>query len=545
MKKRLVFTNALLVLGSLILLFFFSLVVIINDNNKNTTADLNTYLKISQNIFNGSNYQETSAGIREYNKNLRVTIIDLEGNVLYDSNYDNELESHIDRPELDNLGKVFSRYSNTLKKQMFYIATMDNGYYLRLALPSESINDVISKYVIISVTALIVILLISILFSHSILKKNLAPLNRVVNRLGKIVNSENLYGVDNVEVISKQIDLINEAIGNKINELNREKLKIEYIINNMQSGLIVLDDNKNIILINDYACDILNFQKAKIMNKSYLYIIRDPDLQANIEGAFTENKIKNIELSLDGKLYKIRFNRFNIGLMLTFIDISEAKTIEKMKKEFFANASHELKSPLTSIIGYQQMIKEGIIDDKAGISDAINVTIKEAERMNKIILEMLELSKLEGEVVPKFETVDLSLIVSDVLTSFKNEIEAKNITVTINTQKLIVKMNSLNAVTLVRNLIENAIKYNKQNGKLAITIYDNKFIIKDSGIGIAVEEQSRVFERFYRVDKGKSKQLGGTGLGLAIVKHICNLYKFTIDLQSVKNIGTTITIYFS
>lgn len=216
-----------------------------------------------------------------------------------------------------------------------------------------------------------------------------------------------------------------------------------------------------------------------------------------------------------------------------------------MKREFFANASHELKSPLTSIIGYQQMIYEGIIDDEISIMEATQKTIKEASRMNKIIIDMLELSKLESEIEVKKEIVKINQIVQDILNNYQSEIGSKKINIFSNIIDMNLNMNLNHAIELIRNLIDNAIKYNKENGIIRIILNNQLFSIEDTGIGIPLEDQIRVFERFYRVDKGKSKEVGGTGLGLAIVKHICSIYKFELKLESKINLGTKITVFFT
>jgi len=226
--------------------------------------------------------------------------------------------------------------------------------------------------------------------------------------------------------------------------------------------------------------------------------------------------------------------------------VTDKRNVEVMKREFFANASHELKSPLTSIIGFQQMIKEGIITDEAEIKDATTRTIKEANRMNKIIVEMLELSKLESKEPKKTEPVEFKMIISNILESYQNEIADREIKVSMHLDNLAVNINVLDADHLVRNLIDNAIKYNNHGGKIDIDVSEKerRIIVQDNGIGIALENQSRIFERFYRVDSGKSKEAGGTGLGLAIVKHICMEYGFKIVVESELGVGSKFTIQF-
>jgi two-component system phosphate regulon sensor histidine kinase PhoR len=215
-----------------------------------------------------------------------------------------------------------------------------------------------------------------------------------------------------------------------------------------------------------------------------------------------------------------------------------------MKRDFFANASHELKSPLTTILGYQQMVSEAMLTKPEEIDDAVKRTIKEAKRMDKILGEMLELSRLESKYEVVIEDINLKNVVEDIIDSYNIELNEKKINVIVNVENCLVRINQSHCNQLINNLIDNAIKYNNPGGKLEITLKDNYLIIKDSGIGIAKADQIRIFERFYRVDKGRSKELGGTGLGLAIVKHICSLYSIIINLKSELYKGTEFKLTF-
>jgi two-component system phosphate regulon sensor histidine kinase PhoR len=230
------------------------------------------------------------------------------------------------------------------------------------------------------------------------------------------------------------------------------------------------------------------------------------------------------------------------------VDVTDLRNIEKMKREFFANASHELKSPLTTILGYQELVAEGMISDNTEIIDAARRTVKEASRMNSIIMEMLELSRLESKETFETANVNFKDIVTDAIDSFKQQIEVRGIDVRLNLKDLVIPININHANQLIRNLVDNAIKYNKDHGLITITLQEKDnhkmFIIEDTGIGIAQEFQKRVFERFFRVDKARSKEMGGTGLGLSIVKHICILYNASISLSSELNKGTRIVVKF-
>jgi two-component system phosphate regulon sensor histidine kinase PhoR len=225
-------------------------------------------------------------------------------------------------------------------------------------------------------------------------------------------------------------------------------------------------------------------------------------------------------------------------------DVTDIKRLEKMKLDFFANASHELKSPLTTIIGYQQLIQNGILVEKEEIADATIKTVKEASRMNQIISEMLELAKLESDKKEDKNVLSISHVTDEILLSYNILLENKNITLVKDYNDFDVSIASNDLYHLIRNLIDNAVKYNKANGKIKITISDNTFVIEDTGIGISKEDQERIFERFYRVDKARSKENGGTGLGLSIVKHICINNNIKIEVSSALNEGTCFKLTF-
>lgn len=549
MRKKLIINNAFLVFFSLLLLFFASLIAIVAINNNNSKTEVQGYLHIACEVFDGENATQTATTMSKANSDIRITIIDLLGNVIIDTSDVEEFESHLDRPEIQNLGEAFMRYSKTLEIQMLYVAQLDDGYFVRVAIPLHSINTIVNWYSLIGLLSLAVILGLSILLSTSLSKRTLAPINQVIGQLGSIVNTKNYYGIDSVETLIEEINSIKAEINTKMMAIKQEKDKLDYIINDMKQGLIVISEERNMILINAYIANILNFKQEDVVNKNYLYLIRNQEIQAAIEAAFANQKVKAVDLALHGRIYLLSFNLIENswlgrGVVVGVLDVTEQRNVEKIKREFFANASHELKSPLTSILGYQQMILEGIIDDEQAVKEATAKTIKEASRMNQIIIEMLELSKLESGIQFVDEDVFLTGIVKEAIEQYQQELTRKQITVHLDLAEVTKRINHTLAVELIRNLIDNAMKYNKTKGLITITLDTKKLVIHDTGVGIPEADLSRVFERFYRVDKAKSKEQGGTGLGLAIVKHICNLYGYQINLQSVVDQQTTITIHF-
>lgn len=550
MKKRIIISNIATISMSLFVLFIISLLTIIHINLNNTKKELINYLDVATTIFNGNNEEELINSFSS-NKSIRISIIDKSGNVISDSSNEVENVNHLERPEIIDLGSIHYRYSNSLKIKMMYVAALDNNYYVRVAIPQRTIDSFVEDYFSYGIIAMIVLLVLSSLVISSTTKKSFFKLRTQVNKLSRIVNKEeNIIG-DDVEFLSKKIDDVSTLINNKIKLINSEKNKLKFIFDNLNIGLIVINSEKKIEIVNKVALDIFQLN-SEVIDKDYIYVSRSFELQNNIHEALTSKKQMQYEEEVNEKYYMVRINSIdnlwddsnNFGVVVNYINITDLKKLEKTKKEFFANASHELKSPLTSIIGYQQMIKEGIVTTSDEIADATSKTINEANRMNKIIIEMLALSKLESNYPSSLENIDVKKIIEDVLLSYENDIDLENLKINLKLESKTLNINRLDITMLIKNIIENAIKYNKPNGSIEIILRDNYFSVKDSGIGISADNQKHIFERFYRVDKGVSRSKNGTGLGLAIVKHICLNYGFEINVDSMLGEGTTVKIMF-
>jgi two-component system phosphate regulon sensor histidine kinase PhoR len=233
------------------------------------------------------------------------------------------------------------------------------------------------------------------------------------------------------------------------------------------------------------------------------------------------------------------------GVSLLTLDVSDKRKLEATKRDFFANASHELKSPLTSIIGYQELLANGTIVGTEEEQRAYAATLKAARRMKDIIAEMLVLSKLESGL-PKAKTpLDIKALILSILEEKDEAIHQRNIQVKTDLQDVTLLMEKEDAHNLFANLIGNAISYNKEGGSITLSLTPSTFVISDTGIGIPLDKQSRIYERFYQVDPSRSKEVGGTGLGLSIVKHIVLDYSFDLALVSQVNIGSTFTLKFT
>ncbi len=550
MKKKLVLVNSLIVFLSLILLLIASSIIIYNQSYNSYSKQAKNYLVFISNIFDGTNYEETKTAIKEADNDIRLTIIDASGKVIVDSKDEEIQENHLSRPELqsENLGKVFKRYSTTNKCEMLYVAGIKGNNYIRISIAMKNVTKVLTIYIAIIMIFLLLIVALSIIFINYFNKKSLTKVNETVKEMANLTKKENNLAATTIDDLPLILSSLTSLLNENITKLNEQKNEINMILDNLNQGIIVINNDGNLNFINKTTKVIFHVDEA-MLNKNYLFLIRDVNFQKTISDTLQDHTNKEYHFEYESKVYecKVIYSDTSVsfnGVIITIEDVTEKDKLARTKRDFFQNASHELKSPLTTIIGYQQLIVENIIDDPKQIIDYSSKTLQEAKRMNGIIVDMLDLAYLEQNYQKKEETIEVDFLIKEVVKSFEPSLKKKNINVNLNLSSFNLKGDKKLIDELVRNLIDNAIKYNKDNGKIIIDLNNNELKITDTGIGIPENEQANVFERFYRVDKGRSKSLGGTGLGLAIVKHICEIYGYTIKLDSILDKGTTITIKF-
>lgn len=561
MRKKLIIYHGFILFFSLMILTLFSLFTAFSVNKSGTEKELNGYLNISRSTLSEKLEKESQEdAIRECAENitsgdskLRITIISSDGKVLFDSSVTEIEENHLNRPEIENLGKCYTRYSDTLKKDMMYIAGMDSSshFYIRLALPYHEIQQQVNSTIAITIGIFVTVLIVSIFVDYYSVRASLKPLNNQIKRLSSIVSEEVLPSDNELESLSLEIDKTKDLIVEKIDTLQEEKDKLRYIIDTMDQGLFILDDKKNLILINQYCKSIFHYEEKE--NASLFDITIDPIFPSLFAQA-TKKENAQEEVKIGEKTYIVSSTKFEadwikqakFGICYTLSDITYEKDVQKAKRDFFANASHELKSPLTSIIGYAQMIKSGFVTDKKEVEEDFDRILFEAKRMNEIIIEMLDLSQLEAKETSQMENLSIEEVVKERKEHFSASLKKNNISFNLKGDDFSVIMSRLDLTSLIGNLFENAIRYNKEGGNITIHLdkEKKKFIISDTGIGIPKEDIDHIFERFYRVDKARSRKLGGTGLGLAIVKHICLNYNIKISVDSTLKEGSVFTLQF-
>ena len=548
MKKRMILFSSIISLIALLLLYVISLSLISNENKNKAIEEINIYLDVAVSYFDGDNYEEVSYKMISLDDDLRITFIDLEGNVIYDSklkyNID-KLDNHLNREEIINLGEAIIRKSDSTDEKMMYIAAISDNTYLRIAFDTVYFTTANVIFAVIAILAIAGLFIIEVFFLFVLSKRMLKPVNQKLNELALVCDNNVSISTDTVDQLPEIIADIKNLINTKISQIKDENIKNETIIQAIDECLILLKEDI-VTLVNDKTLNTFKVNKDSILGKNYLYLFRNTTMLNTIESNLKNRTLEMVSIQIENKIYDVSIIPFaSFQTLISLKDITEKQKIEQVKKDFFANASHELKSPLTSIIGYEQMILNGIIEDKEEIKAASLRILKEANRMNQIIIDMLELSNLEFLQNYELTNENIANILKEILKSYQTKIDNKNITIKADITDLIINCNRNQIETLLSNVIDNAIKYNVTNGTIDIVLNKDGFIIEDSGIGIPKDSIDRVFERFYRVDKAKSKDIGGTGLGLAIVKHICEKFGYQIILKSELNQGTRIEIKFN
>lgn len=413
---------------------------------------------------------------------------------------------------------------------MYLACRLDNGY-IRLAKPTSSVRPIRWERIILSASLTIAEIILLIVINVLLVNHTLKPLQTQLNRLSHLGDSQDItVNSLDVDVISDQIDKTQFRIQDKRKSLREEEEKLSYIIHGMHQGLIVLNSNQSIILINSMAKTIFDYKDKENPNLTGLTI--DPDRLQFIRDAM-EKGDASLEMQIQERYYLFTADYFQAewvnsksekAIAISVFDRTSERLLENTKLDFFANASHELKTPLTTIIGFSERIKNGFLSDKEDINSALSGITFESKRRNEIVRQRLDLSRLETEDIRE-DLTNLSRREETEarLAEFGSLIQSKKISSSVSGDDFAVKRKKEDCNSRLKNLIENAVRYNKDGGKIIVSFDSkNRFLsISDTGIGIPEDQIPRIFERFYRVDKAHSRKLGGTGLGLSIVKHIC------------------------
>lgn len=552
MKNKIVIFNIIIIALSLIAVFVSG--ISINKNSHYEEAE-KEIIKLTE-IY-AANYDDK---ITENVPNgIRVTVIDDTFKVIADSEDDSVVGSfHTNREEIDKAlsgtPEVITRYSSSLKKDLVYYAVKVNTetsyVFVRVAIPVESVNEYTTKTVPIMILVLAAALVIS--FAASIFATNelIKPIKSI--KYGLISVNEGNFEKINADSYDKEVnDVISEinGIGEKlqssIKKESDDRNKLDYILNNVSDGIIVISEDKKINLINNVAKEIFGISVAE--GKNYSVLTENAAFNDSVSEFLKDGKNGCFQTEIDGKYYMVSLKNLEKGFKIVVLsDVTAMKNGEVMRSEFFANASHELKTPLTAIKGFNEIIS---LKTKEEETKELSAKIDgQITRLINLINDMLKLSELEAEKEPVKEKVDLVKVAAEVKENLSALSEKKDITVTVEGEGT-VEMEKEHAVELVKNLMENAVRYNNNGGYVKATVknYGGNvvFTVEDNGIGIEEKDLNRIFERFYRVNKSRSRETGGTGLGLSIVKHVCSLYSADLEIKSGLGAGTTIKVIFN
>jgi two-component system phosphate regulon sensor histidine kinase PhoR len=482
---------------------------------------------------------------------FRVTLIKSDGSVVSDSvDTDvNSMPNHSDRPEFEQAIKDGNgsshRMSETLNKITYYYAgkTAD-GSVIRVAKTIDSIYGIF-LFVIPS----ILIIMIGVFVVCTILAKR--STKKIIEPIKEMADNGNGSPYDELLPLSQKIASQQRQIKRQMRRLQFEKDKISTLIENMAEGFILIDVDKKVLMSNYSASKLLGADDDGVTDKTLIAFSRNEVLNDCVDKALS-GESKNGDTTVKGRALQIITNPVysngeKNGAICLIIDVSAKKKAEKMRREFTANVTHELKTPLTSISGYAEIIASGLVksDDIPNFANKIH---KESGRLLSLISDIMELSQLDEKLSDEeFAPVDLAGVATEVAEDLRSNAEKHGITITVDTKTAVINGNRNQIYELIYNLCDNAIRYNRENGSVKIITGDDNehpFVkVADTGIGIPEKHHKRVFERFYRVDKSRSKETGGTGLGLAIVKHITERHGGEISLESSEQ-GTTFTAMF-
>lgn len=537
-----------------ILVSLITWLVFFNAFQNQVNADLKTDAQL---IATSYDYITDDNNLQDFAKGkTRITLIKADGNVIFDSEKKSD-ENHLERSEIKDAlqdGEGYSsRYSETTRTNTYYYAMkLSNGNILRVAKDADALNSVFTSILPYMILIFIMLLIMSLAIGFFLTKKIINPITKLsesVDDIGTDIDADDIY--PELSPFITEIIAQKREIRYQLGKVEREKNKVAAIIQNMSEGMILLDLDKNILLMNEATKRIFNVGDVTLKHDSLLYISRDKDVNDCVDKAL-DGENSSLELMLNGRIYQMIANPVasqgeQIGVICLIIDITEKKEMESMRQEFTANVSHELKTPLTSISGYAEMIEAGIVKEE-DIKNFAGRIRKESARLLSLISDIILLSRLDNsqkaEAIRK-ETVNLLTIAQKCADDIAVQAERQGVVVRVSGEEYIMRGNITLLTELVQNLCDNAVRYNRdKDGKVDITVGNGFIDVKDTGIGIPPEHRARIFERFYRVDKSRSKERGGTGLGLAIVKHICELYDAKIELKSSEGFGTEIKITF-
>lgn len=557
MKKKIIVTNVIIVVFALLVLFLSGISITKSIYKKQAEERI---IDVA-NIY-AENYTSFDKVVKNVPKDYRVTVVDKSGKVLSDSETADvsNMENHIDREEivaaLHGKSVAVTRRSDTTNKDMVYSAvkvnlSSDDYVFVRVSTPVDSVNLYATSTILPNFYVLIAAIIAAVILSIVLTKSLVKPMAEIKNSLialnnGTFTPSTPSEKDPEINKMMSEINDIGEKLSDTITTVSEDNKKLDYILNNVSDGIVVITGDGNIEIMNDNAKLVFDVKNDAI-SSNYTVLSANEKFISAVSDAVNERINKVFEFTTAAHdVYLTSIRCLDGGMTIIVLsDITAVKQGEEIRSEFFANASHELKTPLTAIKGFNDVIgMKSKDDDIRTLSSKID---KEVNRVVSLIDDMLNLSKLETTKTPIVEKVDLVAVAYDAEESISALARDKNVNIEISGEGT-VDMEKDHAYELVKNLMENAVRYNEDGGHVIVSVDEKAdkvtLKVKDDGIGIDEENQSRIFERFYRVNKSRSRETGGTGLGLSIVKHVAELYGAKLTLSSTLGAGTEITVSF-
>ncbi len=507
---------------------------------------------------------------------LRYTIIGKDGTVIADSESDIEtMDNHIDRPEIDavlvrnqDVG-TSTRLSDTKDTSMMYVAIpiKADGEIIgavRTSITTESIDNAISAIWTTLSAILFIILLVSVI-SAALLSYNITkPINRVINVTKRLQNKDYSARINadysgEIGNLNTSVNALAASLQAHVNEIEESEKQLNSILSNLVSGVVLIDDKGFVDLTNHATERFLSKHTSKITGREYSYVFGPLGIDHLIETVIEDNVKRHDEAHIyfpEERILDVHIAPYysqgwqQRGAIIVMHDITNIRRLEKMRSEFVANVSHELKTPITSVKGFAETLLSGDVSDKETSDQFLRIIYDESERLNRLITDLLELSKIEKQAMPlQITDVNVNEIINNSTQTISKFARDKNITLHLpddSAEPVHVEADKDRLGQIVLNLVANAVNYTSDNGEIFINVeeHTSKIVIwvRDTGMGIPEESLDRLFERFYRVDQARSRHSGGTGLGLAIVKHLVESHDGKIFVKSVEGVGSTFTV---
>ena len=500
--------------------------------------------------------QAVEVGGLSYLQNLkgsdcRITWINADGEVLFDSSKGTEpMENHLQREEIRQALETgygeSTRFSDTLLEQSVYAAQrLPDGTVLRLSFRQQTVFNLIFSLA----KPMVGVVLVALMLAMWLARRLASLVVRPLNELNLDDPNHNTY--KELEPILERMDAQRMQLQGRTRELKRKQREFDAVAAQMAEGMVLMNERCHVLTMNPAAARIMSMVRPMV-GINFLDLKEAPPLKATLDQALRDQRGNSL-VQLKSGIYQataspVRSGGQVTGVVLLMVDVTEKQQLEQQRREFTANVSHELKTPLHAISGYAELLKSGMVaqQDVGGFSDRIYL---ESQRMIRLVEDILKLSHLdEGSRNYTLEPVDLSSIVAATMPELNSVATRRSVTLSYQGEPAMVSGVPHLLTAIATNLISNAIKYNRAEGKVMITVENTPegavLTVADTGIGIPEDHRERIFQRFYRVDKSHSKAVGGTGLGLSIVKHAAQIHGAAVELESQENEGTTIRIRF-